>query len=125
MLGLVEGEHVVGYAVVLGYVTHAVAIRAVAQDEEFVARLDGTSYDGLHAVGAAALHQHRGVLVGGCGGQADEGLSDFFYDVYVVVFVPRAPVGQHGLFHAVGRGEGAGGKQNIRSHVSVVFSRFY
>lgn len=82
---------------ILGDVAHAVAVGAVAQYEEFVARLDDATDDGFHTIRAAALQEDGSIVAGMLGGEGDEGLADFFHNVEVVVFVPGTPVGQHGF----------------------------
>ena len=97
LLCFVKSKHVVRDAVILGDVAHAVAVGAVAQYEKFVARLDDATDDGFHTVRAAALQEDGSIVSGMLGGEGDEGLTDFFHNVEVVVFVPSTPVGQHGF----------------------------
>ena len=41
------------------------------------------------------------IVAGMLGGEGDEGLTDFFHNVEVVVFVPGTPVGQHGFLDSL------------------------
>ena len=107
---LLERHHVVGQALAVGYDAHAVAIRAVAQDEQFIRRSDGAAQHGLNAIGSAALHQHGRVVFRVLGGQRHQVFPDHFYNAHVVIFIPGAPIAQHGFLHGLGRGQRAGGQ---------------
>ena len=97
--GFLESHHVVGNAVAVGNDSHAVAVGTVAEDKQFVTLLEGTAQHGFHTIGTATLHQHGSVLFRMFRGHLHQRFADFFHDSHIIIFIPSAPVTQHGFFY--------------------------
>ena len=91
----------------LGDPGEALAVRTVAQDQQFAVIGDRRAHQRLYDERAAPLHQHARVSLG-YRGQLHELASDDLNDAQVVVVVPRAPVAEHHLLHARGGAERSG-----------------
>ncbi|VTR66232.1 conserved hypothetical protein [Desulfosarcina cetonica] len=83
-------DHPVVDAATPGDVDDTPAIGPVGQNQQFPRRRDGRGHGGLHAKGAAALHQDGGVGVKGAG-QTHQVVADALHQP-VVIRVPGTPV---------------------------------
>ena len=110
MLRLVKRQYIVVEVVVFGNMPHAVAISAIAKYKELIGRLDGTADNRLYTIRTASLQQDRGIFVRMLRSQFYELATYFLHNVYVIIFIPSAPVHQHGLFYCVCRSQRTGGK---------------
>ena len=93
-------------------VAHAQAVSAVGADEQLVRRADHAGQHGLHAKGAAALHEDSRVRRLGYMREPQQTRADALGDGLVIV-IPGAVVKQHLALDRIGRGQRPGGEQLV------------
>ena len=100
-------QHVIQF-IIVGDLCHTLTIRAIGKNQQFVFGADGGADSGLHAISPATL-QEDGCIVGLIqSSNCQQVVAEWCYDTFVIIFVPSAPVLQHGMAYAFRSAQGTG-----------------
>ena len=108
LLRFVKGQHIVVDTMILSNISHTVTISSIAQNQQFVTRLNGTSYNGFHTIGSTALQKNGSIFIGLLCSECNEGFAYFLYDMHIIICIPCTPIGEHGFFYGFGSSKRSG-----------------